>query len=372
MDNRIMRLMRSSLIVQIFFLATSVHSYAATRDPFKSLPNEVQGTAKDILVKAFPKEKVTAITAMHGGMSARVFLVKLGKRSVVLRLVGPHVSKENFAREIAVTERMAAVNLGPRVLYSSHEQGALVISYIKTQDLELFVRDKPRFLDHVADKLKLMHGEKTASISSPAIDMFQKIYSTMDRIKEPIPASIQELISTLRQFEGDYKRTLQLSIVHHDINPNNILYDGKRLWFIDFELTGLGDKFYDLATVLTFFTQSAEEEELFLKSYFGGVVSPENWAKVQLNRLVCLTFYGTILQVIAKKSLLKGFAEFEPMLTNVGSAFKNGFRWADFKSSDSTSLFGMLMLKEAITFSRSQVFRNALFIQRAPPLRGAP
>ena len=41
-------------------------------------------------------------------------------------------------------------------------------------------------------------------------------------------------------------------VSHNDVNPVNVLWDGARVWLVDWEVTALGHPYYDLATVALF------------------------------------------------------------------------------------------------------------------------
>jgi aminoglycoside phosphotransferase (APT) family kinase protein len=43
-----------------------------------------------------------------------------------------------------------------------------------------------------------------------------------------------------------------LVLSHNDVNPSNVVYDGERLLFFDWETAGPNDRYYDLATVSLF------------------------------------------------------------------------------------------------------------------------
>jgi aminoglycoside phosphotransferase (APT) family kinase protein len=57
---------------------------------------------------------------------------------------------------------------------------------------------------------------------------------------------------------------LDLVLSHHDLNAKNILFGKKGVKFIDWEYAGLGDRYFDLATVCEAFDL---DEEYFLRSY---------------------------------------------------------------------------------------------------------
>lgn len=62
-----------------------------------------------------------------------------------------------------------------------------------------------------------------------------------------------------------YKKELVLT--HHDLNPKNIIFHNNSIKIIDWEYSGLNDKFFDLASVCVEFKFNKTKEKLFLKKY---------------------------------------------------------------------------------------------------------
>ena len=52
---------------------------------------------------------------------------------------------------------------------------------------------------------------------------------------------------------------------HNDVNPTNLLYDGNRLWLIDWESAKRNDPFIDIAQVCVALATTAELEDLVLR-----------------------------------------------------------------------------------------------------------
>lgn len=57
-------------------------------------------------------------------------------------------------------------------------------------------------------------------------------------------------------------------LTHHDLNPKNILFHKNKVKFIDWEYTGINDRYFDLATIAAEFKLTSKEEHYFLRRYF--------------------------------------------------------------------------------------------------------
>lgn len=79
---------------------------------------------------------------------------------------------------------------------------------------------------------------------------------------------------------------------HNDLNPNNILFDGDRLWAVDWEAAFANDRYVDLAIVTNNFVSDDDAEQVFLSTYFDGPASHYQRARFFLMRQVCHLFFA--------------------------------------------------------------------------------
>lgn len=90
---------------------------------------------------------------------------------------------------------------------------------------------------------------------------------------------------------------------HNDLSPANILFDGERLWFIDWETAYRNDPLVDVATLTIFLAASPELEQALLRSWLGREPDGAQRARLVLMRsLVCL-YYGCAASLNAAHAL---------------------------------------------------------------------
>ena len=93
---------------------------------------------------------------------------------------------------------------------------------------------------------------------------------------------------------------------HNDPTPNNILFDGERLWLIDWESACRNDPLVDAAIVLDQFARSRELEDVLLKAWFGR--APDEALRARLapvRALTCLFYAGVMFSASAAASWAK-------------------------------------------------------------------
>jgi len=81
---------------------------------------------------------------------------------------------------------------------------------------------------------------------------------------------------------------------HNDLNPRNLLYDGRRIWLIDWEAAFRADRYVDLAAVANTFAADPDGEALLLATYFGREATRAERARLWLFRQVSHVFHAAI------------------------------------------------------------------------------
>ena len=79
---------------------------------------------------------------------------------------------------------------------------------------------------------------------------------------------------------------------HNDPHPGNILFDGKRLWLIDWETAYRNDPLVDVAIFTLYLAGSPELEGLLLQSWLGRAPDRALRARLVLMRQLVRLFYG--------------------------------------------------------------------------------
>jgi len=81
--------------------------------------------------------------------------------------------------------------------------------------------------------------------------------------KELLPRSEHRVLAKIQNYKEDLLTT------HNDLNPKNILFCKNGVKFIDFEYCRKWDIYFDLAAISVEFDLKKEDENYFLKRYFG-------------------------------------------------------------------------------------------------------
>ena len=82
---------------------------------------------------------------------------------------------------------------------------------------------------------------------------------------------------------------------HNDVLPRNVLFDGKRLWLIDWESAYRNDPLVDLATALDNFAPSPDLEEVLLLAWLGHEPDDLLRSRLALVRALTRLYYAGVL-----------------------------------------------------------------------------
>jgi thiamine kinase-like enzyme len=123
----------------------------------------------------------------------------------------------------------------------------------------------PSVIRRVASVMRKVHTlPPIAGTFSPYRDIEQRLLAARRR-GAPLPEHVDRCLEEMYRIERQRARVRQV-FCHNDPFPNNFL-DAGRVLLLDWEFAGMGDLFYDLASVCHFF--APEQKALLLESYFG-------------------------------------------------------------------------------------------------------
>ena len=192
---------------------------------------------------------------------------------VVVRI--PSTDAQEHGQTAAVvhssTHAAGSCGVGPEVCAFDSSSGVLVTRFLDGRVLSSadFVspRDNDgRLLSSVVATIKRLHDECTGMLSSQASDVLRG-YDL-----GPIPSELRPRVELLRNL---LQRTLgawdEVVCCHNDLDPSNIIHnkESARVYLVDWEWSGPGDRVCDLATFCDLCNFDDETERRALSEYYG-------------------------------------------------------------------------------------------------------
>jgi hypothetical protein len=267
-----------------------------SNDPFAALPTAQRDTANAAITAVMGSAAVVHVRPVTGGVSgAEVLLIETGDRRFVLRMEGQPSPLRNPHQYEAM--RIAAeAGIAPRIHYLNAEDRVVMMDFIEDRPLETYPGGRQGLAQAIGAMLKKLQ-------TLPLFPCFMDYPDLVDRLWAHVcktglfadgvlDAASQKLIDLRKAYALDTEKYLSS---HNDFLPRNLLFDGKRLWLIDWENGYRNDPLVDLATVLDNFAPSPELEEVLLHAWLDQKPDRLLHDRLALMRSLTRLFYAGVL-----------------------------------------------------------------------------
>ena len=219
-----------------------------------------EGSAlRDDLLTFLPEAQVgvvQSITPISQGLSgAGVYGVKTSRGDYVLRVQGRQLDDDYFARQLRVLRRVAAAEIAPALAHV--DEAARVVVSVRVQGMPVSAAlanpaDRPRVLGSVIEQLRRLHALDTTGITRQEPLPHARQAWEKQRVRPGFPAWAADLGASFDRIARVLEADPRLTLNHNDMNPGNVLWDGPRAWLVDWEQSGVGHPYFDLASLALF------------------------------------------------------------------------------------------------------------------------
>lgn len=321
-------------------------------DPLEIIPERHRAAVGGALRQAFGAKVITTIAPLSGGRSgALICRVDVGDDRYALRLVSQPNSLNDPARQFAAMAVASTEGIAPTLHYADPDAGIAITDFITAVPWSQAFAASMAPITTLGAQIRRLHdGPAIASF----LDAFQCIAGGLDTLRNAgatLPPMLREY---LPRFD-DVRRTLAPHVVmvssHNDLNPGNLLYDGRDLWIIDWEAAWQNDEMFDVATVLHWFDMEGGREAALLHGYFGVEPTALQRAKLELMRQVVLCYYAVIFLLLTLQRgetvpLLDPTAESLPTFT--GTRLRLATGELPLETAAQRTGFSLIMINEAM------------------------
>jgi aminoglycoside phosphotransferase (APT) family kinase protein len=322
-------------------------------------PHKLQAV-EAALQQTFGTPTVEAIELMTRGLSpALVYKIQVSGKPYILRLVMAMNELVDPAREYACLQAAADAGIAPPVLYADAAAAVSICAFIAGPPIWVGLPDKAIQLQRIAEKVKDIHA---LPLFPPLINFLEGMIAFRDRFLEMqmFPESTTaEHFTHFDRIKAVYPINAELVSSHNDLNPANVLYDGEKIWMIDWEASFKNDRYVDLAIVALYFAANEAHIDMFLTAYFGEAPTALQKAKFYLMRQVVFLYYGTIFLRMAGEMKESHDQDMQvPTLIEVKKMMGRGE--INLGSYEGKILYGKMLMQEALTEMRQPAFEESL------------
>jgi aminoglycoside phosphotransferase (APT) family kinase protein len=331
------------------------------------IPQEKSEAVTRGLREAFGVTAFEDIRVLSQGSFSKVlvFRIVVREKPYLLRII---LRTDDPARHFACMNAAADAGLAPQVRYTSVEDKLSITDFV--QAVPFSAADAlvgmpttlralhalppfPRIENHINTSCMFLLNE------GPALDAILRRCQAVTILPK---SESEELFALHAQVAAIYPRDgSDMVSSHNDLfKPDNILFDGNRVWLVDWEAAFLNDRYADLAVVANLLVTNETEERIFLQEYFGRAPDQYQLARFFLMQQVAHIFYTMAFLLLSPPD--------NPPDQNVSAPefreFHRRFWAGEFKLEDSQTkaLYGRAHLAQLFQNARQPRFGEALRI----------
>jgi thiamine kinase-like enzyme len=213
------------------------------------------------------------IERLPGGLTNRNFRVRTASgRDYVARFSGAKSDFLAIDRDAeAYNSRIAAqLGVGPDVVEYAPERHLLVVRWLAATTLDDATLDDETTLTRVADTCRTLHAGPRFFGD---FDMFEVQRGYLDIVREHgfrLPDDYFDFTAQVRAMDEVLHASSAGTVAcHNDLLAANIMDDGERIWFIDFEYSGNNDPCFELGNIWSEANLPFDRLDHLVTSYFG-------------------------------------------------------------------------------------------------------
>lgn len=261
-----------------------------------TLPPAERDAAHHALREVLGATPIDAITPVSGGATAaRLFRIDAAGRHYLLRIEGPPSPLRNPHQYVSL--RIAAdARIAPRLYYVNEATRTAVMDFVQRQALGSFPGGPPALAKAVGELLARLQATATFPHFVLYPDIVARLWAHVCRTGLFASGALDRCNEHLARIRADYVWDHAHSVSsHNDSIPSNILFDGERLWMIDWESAYRTDPLVDIAIVSDCLARTPELEDILLQAWLGR--TPDQPLRQRLGYVRALTrlYYAGVL-----------------------------------------------------------------------------
>ncbi len=197
----------------------------------------------------------------------------------------------------------AEAGIAPRLYYADAAEGVAVMDFIEQRSLHAYPGGRRALLRALGEMLGRVQATQRFPRFVEYPDIVARLWAHVGRTGLFAPGVLDPYTDRLVRIRETYAWDLARSVSsHNDLVPRNILFDGERLWLIDWESAYCNDPAVDAAIVLDNFAALPELDCVLLQAWLGRAPDEALRARLALVRKLTRLYYAGVLLSAAAAS----------------------------------------------------------------------
>ncbi|MCA9673825.1 MAG: phosphotransferase [Kofleriaceae bacterium] len=293
----------------------------------------------------------TTIAPIAAGLSgAGVYRVEAAGHAYVLKVAPPHERRDGWRVRTDILRAAADAGVAPRVVHVDEARHAVVTELVVDRSLVARFVDPAARATAIGAALRRVHALPIppGATSKDPREFLGEIWAGLAGF--PLPAWIGDAVRrALDEAPPPPDRAPVLS--HNDVNPSNLIHDGERVLFLDWDAAGPNDPLYDLAAVAVFLDLDDAASALLIAAHDQAPVATALPARFRYLRRVVAALCGALFLHIARAGGHPGASggetfELAPTLADVHGGLRT--RAVSARTPDGQWQYGQALLKASV------------------------
>ena len=266
-------------------------------DVISTIAEDRRAAALAAIASVADPTSVTGISPTTPGASgASTLRVDASSGSYLLRLEPGRRGFQDPERSYPCLRAAAEAGIAPAVHYADEDAGVALMDFVVERPLTEFPGGEPalvRALGEMVDRL-----QSTAPFPRVTRDFGALVGVLLTHICDGglfAPGVLDGHVAGLSRIRDEYPHAAAQVSAHNDINPRNVLFDGERLWLVDWELAFSNDPLADIANIANNFSEVPDVDALVLEGWLGRVPDDDTKHRLALMRDLHRLFYGSLM-----------------------------------------------------------------------------
>jgi len=328
-------------------------------------------TVKNALHRLFGTNHLGALSIHQTGSSAsHQFLYQHDGKKYLVKLIRKATILNDPERQFTCATLAAQIGISPEVYLSDPLEKIIISEYIEPKLLNNQILQKKGLTQQLAQLIREAHSIQGFPRFMEIYDVIEGLMQSLAQQRYILPSFILHYFSYLKPIRRVLATHAVATACHNDINPRNIIFDGNRLWIIDWESGCLGDPFFDVATAINYFIHGHTREEQFLREYFHREIDEIERGRLFLMKQVSFSYYALTFLNGAARAKLPPLSEEEiaplPTFHTAQDLIASGVMRLS-TPSDLQKL-AMIMIKESFAAVTSPYYHKAISLLEARQL----
>lgn len=218
--------------------------------------------AKELFIKLTQKN-VRSVSEINTGFNNQNFFIN---SAYVLRI--PIENRDPsiiYTNEYISYKFVEPLNINEKLVYFDETTGIKLSRFIHNARLYVNTPTNEQIID-VAKLIKKLHNSKIKTSYS------YQVFNKLDLYKKGVDSGDLINIKYENYIVNECKKIFdknEMVFCHNDLVHGNLLFSFNKTYLIDWEYASMNNPFFDLASFISENNLSSEQEDLFLKKYFG-------------------------------------------------------------------------------------------------------